>query len=594
VDHSTVSARGQVSADRGPGRDASAWRRRASASAFLARLTGHEGLSGFAREVGEALDVTLVDIWSVDHERRGLVYEAVWQREGRRSDEHEAVGRWVALDQRPDLRALLDRGALVERHIDDPELPPELLAFMKRRGYHATLDAPLLIAGDVIGVLGIVETRPGRRFGKADLEFVGHVCQLAALGVQSAWAQRTEEERAEHLSTMLDSSHRLTASLDQWTSLAGMRSAIGGLLGPLEHTIDVYVCGEGGRFVPLDEQLDAGGGEASTEGEDGERSAVGPAPPADHDAVGSVGAVAGEPADPAHDLALRALERRRPAQARTGGRPTRLVVPLSVGGEACGYVDVRGAPLRRFTASEVSMLQVLGNHLAVAIEYARLGRTTERHAAVDTVTGFFNRWYFYERLYSETARADRYKQPLSILLVGIDGYERFLAERGQRDGDAVLKAISRLLMASLRRKVDVACRHGVGEFGLLLPNTPPFKPGAALVGERLRAAIEGMELRNEDHELLGAFTLSVGIAGFPRHAEDADELGGYAIAALKQARSLGGNRLQVHGASPNAFQPGEPDEEEGPDGEAAGGDSLGAIILPPDWDDEGDEDDAGG
>jgi diguanylate cyclase (GGDEF)-like protein len=566
-----------VSPDRSTGKSASASRRHASASAFLARLTGEDGLGAFAREVGETLDVWLVDVWSVDHERRGLVYEAVWHRAASRSDEQEAVGKWVALDQRPDLRALLDRGALVEHLVEDPELEPELRTFMQRRGYRSTLDAPLRIAGEVVGILGIVETRPERRFTDADRELVGHVCELAALGVQSAWAQRTQDERAQHLSTILESSHRLAASLDQWTSLAGLKGAIDDLLGPLEHTTEVYVSAEGGVFARLPEGAGPGVGEADLAGRD--------------DGAGAASGD-GDGSDTTADaLAWRALERRQPAQARTGGRPTRLVVPLVVGGEACGYVDVRGQPLRRFTTAEVGMLQVLGDHMAVAIEHERLGRTTERHAALDTITGFFNRWYFYERLYSETARAERYKQPLSILLVGIDGYERFLLRRGQGNGAAVLKAIARLVTASLRNKVDVACVHGIGEFGLLLPNTPPFEPGAALVAQRLRATIEGMELRNEDHELLGTFTLSLGIAGFPRHAEDADELGGNAAEALAQARALGGNRLQVYGASPHAFQGDEADDEEQPAEGPSDGDSLSAIVRPPDWDDYLDADD---
>jgi len=267
-------------------------------------------------------------------------------------------------------------------------------------------------------------------------------------------------------------------------------------------------------------------------------------------------------------------------------------VPLVVAGEAAGYIDIHGQPLRRFTADELAVLQVLGDHAAVALEYARLGRSLDRQVAVDTVTGFFNRWYFYERLYSETARASRYKQPLSILLVSIDGYAEFVARRGRDDGDAVLKAIVRLLTASLRRKVDVACLHGVGEFGLLLPNTEPFTPGAALVAQRLRAAIEGMELRNEDHELLGAFTLSVGVAGFPRHGEDADELASCAGEALAQARALGGDRLQVYGAPPDAFQGDESDDEQ-PAGEPDAV-PLSAIILPPDWDDHLDDADDSG
>ena len=121
-----------------------------------------------------------------------------------------------------------------------------------------------------------------------------------------------------------------------------------------------------------------------------------------------------------------------------------------------------------------------------------------------------------------------------------------------------------------------------GEFALLLPNTGPFKPGAALVAQRLREAVEGMELRSEDNVTLGRFTLSVGVAGFPRHAEDADELGGYAVEALAKARALGGDRVQVYGEAPDAYL-GNDAGNGAATGEATD-DPLSGIILPPDWD----------
>ena len=428
---------------------------------------------------------------------------------------------------------------------------------MQRRGYRSCFDVPLLDGDEVVGVLGLVERRAVRRLTDAERTVLERVCRLAALGVRSAWARRVLDEHAEHLTTLVESGRALAATLDPRDILACFTSAVARLLPDVDHEIEIWQHNDDGSFARV--APNAGG-----------RSGDGPG---------------GRPPD---TLALRAIARRHPAQARTGGATTRLIVPLVVAGEAAGYIDIQGRPLRRFTADELAVLQVLGDHAAVALEYARLGRSLDRQVAVDTVTGFFNRWYFYERLYSEAARASRYKQPLSILLVGIDGYEEFVSRRGPNDGDAVLKAIVRLLTASLRRKVDVACLHGVGEFGLLLPNTEPFRPGAALVAQRLRAAIEGMALRNEDHELLGAFTLSVGVAGYPRHAEDADELGSCAAEALAQARSLGGNRLQVYGAPPDAYQDDEPDE--GSPADESGAEPLSAIILAPDWDDDLDDD----
>ena len=520
-------------------------RRLAGGHSLVASLTSEEGLKAFVREVGEALDVSLVDVWAFAGEREALVYEALWHRGGG-ADSQAAVGTWVPLEERPDLRAVIESGAPVERHLDDPDLPDELRSFLSRRGYRSAFDLPLRAAGETIGVLGLVETRTVRRFGDNERDLLGRICELATLGVQNAWARRRDAEREQHLGTLLAASRGLSATLDGREAIARLVGAVDELLAGIAHQTVVYLRRDDNTYAPLD-------GHGATTGAGEGRQ---PRSPALTDE--------GAP----DTLAFRSLERRRAAQARTGGSPTRLVLPLAAGREAHGFVDVRGAPLRRFAVDEVAMLQIMADNATTALNHARLNRNMDRQAAVDPVTGFFNRWYFYERLYSEAARAVRYRQPLSVVLIGIDSFGEFVQSRGRANGDYIVKSIARLLAAGLRRKVDVACRHGDGEFGLLLPSTPPFSPGAALVAERLRRNIEVLEFRNEDHENLGCFTLSLGIAGFPQHAEDAEELGEYAARALRQAREEGGNRLKVYGQGRfgSQGQAGAGAADDGPDG----------------------------
>ena len=535
---------------------------------LVAALASPGGLAAFVAAVGRALDVWLVDVWSFDRERDAAVYEAFWQREATSAAGLAVTGTRMALDERPDLRLLAERGALVERHIDDPDLPRELSTTMTRRGYRSTIDAPLVAAGEVIGVLGLVETRAVRRLAAAQRANLEHICALAALGVQTAIARRISTGHADHLTALLESGHALAGTLDRSAPLAAFSAAVARLLPGVDYELDVWLRDENGLFV----RTTAAGADVAADDQ----------------------AADGRPHAPTDTLVRRALEHGRPTQARTGGEPTRLVVPLVVAGQPAGYIDLHGPRLRRFTPDEVAVLQVLADYAAVAHEHARLGRSLSRQGAVDAVTGLFNRWYFSERLYSETARASRYKQPLSIVLAHIDRFDEFVARRGRPAGDAVLKAIGRLLGAGLHRKVDIACRHADGEFALLLPNTPPLKAGAVQVAERLRATIEGMEFRDEDHALLGRFTLSLGISGFPSQAEDAEELGACADQALTQARELGGNRLQVFGAPPQ-----EPGQEDAPDAdgdgprrnaplaqEQADAGARADDVLPPDWDDD--------
>jgi diguanylate cyclase (GGDEF)-like protein len=248
------------------------------------------------------------------------------------------------------------------------------------------------------------------------------------------------------------------------------------------------------------------------------------------------------------ELVREALDGRCVAQTDAKGGRSRLVVPLIIEDEATGYIDVSDDSSGRLDGDAVRAVQIIANQAALAVEIARLREAASHHGATDAVSGLYNRWYFYERLYSETKRAERYRQPLSLIMAELDGFVEFAQERGQTAGGQLLRAVGRLLDVNLRRKVDVACRHDAGTFAILLPNTPCRKLGALLVAERMRGAIEVTEFRNEDNDMLGRFTLSIGVAGYPGHVEDADELAEAAAKALKTAAG-GKNKVVVYSSS---------------------------------------------
>jgi two-component system chemotaxis response regulator CheY len=219
---------------------------------------------------------------------------------------------------------------------------------------------------------------------------------------------------------------------------------------------------------------------------------------------------------------------------------------LILDNEATGFTDVSDGSSGRLDGDAVRAVQIIANQAALAVEIARLREAASHHGAADAMSGLYNRWHFYERLYSGTKRAERYRQPLSLIIAELDSFVKFTEERGETAGSQLLRAVGRRLDVNLRRKVDVACRHEAGTFAILLPNTPCRKLGAPLVAERLREAIEATEFRNEDNDMLGRFTLSVGVAGYPGHVEDADELA--EAAALKTAAG-GKNKVVVYSSS---------------------------------------------
>jgi diguanylate cyclase (GGDEF)-like protein len=104
----------------------------------------------------------------------------------------------------------------------------------------------------------------------------------------------------------------------------------------------------------------------------------------------------------------------------------------------------------------------------------------------DPLTGTLNRRGFQERAAAEIARAARLDEPVSVVLVDLDGFKRVNDEHGHGAGDALLCWVADTLRAGLRPS-DAAGRLGGDEFALLLPGIDA--DAAAEVAERLRGEL---------------------------------------------------------------------------------------------------------
>ena len=89
-------------------------------------------------------------------------------------------------------------------------------------------------------------------------------------------------------------------------------------------------------------------------------------------------------------------------------------------------------------------------------------------AALDQLTGLYNRRSGEQRLAEEISRAVRYGRPLTILLADLDGLKQINDQMGHAAGDLVLKGFSERLRKAIRGS-DLAVRLGGDEFLVLLP-----------------------------------------------------------------------------------------------------------------------------
>lgn len=182
----------------------------------------------------------------------------------------------------------------------------------------------------------------------------------------------------------------------------------------------------------------------------------------------------------------------------------------------------------------------------------------------DSLTNLYNRRYFYFRLNSEIQRAKRYGRTVSLLILDLDDFKRFNDRYGHLAGDALLRAISDVIQANIRRsdkepsyEVDIACRHGGEEFAVILPEAAGTQgvvaaerlrisienKGAVQVAERIRTEIEKARIEGM------SVTVSIGVSSYPDHGVEVDGLIRAADDAMYVAKRSGKNRVAVAGGA---------------------------------------------
>jgi diguanylate cyclase (GGDEF)-like protein len=158
----------------------------------------------------------------------------------------------------------------------------------------------------------------------------------------------------------------------------------------------------------------------------------------------------------------------------------------------------------------------------------------------DGLTGVFNRRHLEERLASETAFALRHGTDLSVVMIDLDHFKRINDARGHLAGDAVLRHVATLISALVRME-DIVARYGGEE--LCVVTRGVGMEGAALLGERIRASIEGARILFEG-AILGV-TASVGTGSLSECGNrTAAGLLARADGLLYQAKALGRNRVE--------------------------------------------------
>jgi diguanylate cyclase (GGDEF)-like protein len=183
----------------------------------------------------------------------------------------------------------------------------------------------------------------------------------------------------------------------------------------------------------------------------------------------------------------------------------------------------------------------------------------EEQSITDGLTGLKNRRLFDERLQEEFGRAERYADPVSLIMIDLDHFKQVNDRYGHQMGDLVLREAAASIRASIRDP-DICARYGGEEFAVILPKT--HLAGALAVAERIwrglgakvyhQVITEGGRSKPVDVRV----TASIGLAFFPsKDITSADLLVKFTDEALYQAKRSGRNTIclyQAQGGGPEA------------------------------------------
>ncbi|MFQ5794843.1 MAG: diguanylate cyclase [Candidatus Bipolaricaulia bacterium] len=186
-------------------------------------------------------------------------------------------------------------------------------------------------------------------------------------------------------------------------------------------------------------------------------------------------------------------------------------IPIEQAGRVIGYLNLchRTDP-NAFDEQDVSRVSKLVPEINLAIERVRERERLKEMARKDQLTGLYNRHFFNEIIVRERNRSRRYKHPISLLLLDVDGFKQINDEFGHQMGDRVLKQVADLVQRQVRG-VDMVIRYGGDEFLVMMPETD--HDGAYQVATRLRERIATWQAEPGLGHLRP--TLSLGFACWP-------------------------------------------------------------------------------
>jgi len=450
----------------------------------------------------EVMRVERASVWRFNDDRTELVCANLYER---LTDRHMS-GSVIAAHDKPRYFEALTAERSIAAH--DARTDPRTSEFTEKYlvplGISSMLDAPIVLAGELAGVICFEHVGAGRAWQAWEelaagsfADFVAMVLAAAELRRQSAKVRRAEERLAEQRESADEDERAVTA--------AATRAFFDDLPGAF-----LVVDPEDGAWLALNRTAKAylGYYEAGLRPEE-----------------------LAEVWDDTDD------RERILAKVRAGATKLRAVANLRR--EDGTLIETRiTAQAMPFEGQPAIVLGLEAAAPKLAVPPPPEPKPTEP-AARDSLTGAYTRQPFLRLLAEEIARADLHTHGLTLAVVDPDRMKQFNGKNGYGAGDTVLRAIGQVLAEAVR-PTDIVGRYCGAQFMVVLPRTA--KQNAANLVDAVRSVLSADPPEHEGR----AFPVSVSVGVVERaRGEDLEALLRRAEDAARAARGAGGDRVVV-------------------------------------------------
>jgi diguanylate cyclase (GGDEF)-like protein len=214
--------------------------------------------------------------------------------------------------------------------------------------------------------------------------------------------------------------------------------------------------------------------------------------------------------------------------------PCWLGVPLNSKNGTIGALIVKSlAGGERYTEQDKELLQYVCAQVATAIERQQLHARLKRMAQYDQLTQLPNRELLRDRLRAALADARTLHGHMALLYVDLDRFKQVNDTHGHAVGDMLLQTVANRLKGCVR-ETDTVARIGGDEFVVLLHSVHTADDPDS-VARKIRQVL-AQPMRLDGHDLW--IESSIGVARFPEHGEEEQQLFRHADQAMYAAKRL--------------------------------------------------------